>query len=88
MAVSLKISLDGGKVVKTMQFDASTTVYDACRIIREKNEICTGEGLSIFSFNIIIILIITGSASGYRKHAIPFAYEHSPSGAGARNPLS
>ncbi|XP_047038265.1 talin-1 isoform X7 [Helicoverpa zea] len=35
-ALSLKISIDGGKVVKTIQFDPSTTVYDACRIIREK----------------------------------------------------
>ncbi|KPJ17352.1 Talin-1 [Papilio machaon] len=34
--LSLKISLEGGKVVKTIQFDPSTTVYDACRIIREK----------------------------------------------------
>lgn len=45
MALSLKISLDGGKVVKTVQFDPSTTVYDACRIIREKNaDTCVGEG--------------------------------------------
>lgn len=35
-ALSLKISIDGGKVVKTIQFDPSTTVYDSCRIIREK----------------------------------------------------
>ncbi|XP_064292942.1 talin-1 isoform X8 [Plodia interpunctella] len=34
--LSLKISLDGGKVVKTIQFEPSTTVYDACRVIREK----------------------------------------------------
>ncbi|XP_048001972.1 talin-1 isoform X2 [Leguminivora glycinivorella] len=34
--LSLKISLEGGKVVKTIQFDPSTTIYDACRIIREK----------------------------------------------------
>ncbi|XP_049882474.1 talin-1 isoform X3 [Pectinophora gossypiella] len=34
--LSLKISLEGGKVVKTIQFDPTTTVYDACRIIREK----------------------------------------------------
>ncbi|XP_037872842.1 talin-1 isoform X5 [Bombyx mori] len=34
--LSLKISIDGGKVVKTIQFEPSTTVYDACRIIREK----------------------------------------------------
>ncbi|GBP64325.1 Talin-2 [Eumeta japonica] len=34
--LSLKISLNQGEVVKTMQFDPSTTVYDACKIIREK----------------------------------------------------
>ncbi|KAL0859340.1 hypothetical protein ABMA27_011134 [Loxostege sticticalis] len=34
--LSLKISLGGGQVVKTIQFDPSTTVYDACRAIREK----------------------------------------------------
>ncbi|XP_052742695.1 talin-1 isoform X2 [Bicyclus anynana] len=34
--LSLKISLEGGKVVKTIQFEPSTSVYDACRIIREK----------------------------------------------------
>ena len=34
--LSLKISLEGGKVVKTIQFEPSTAVYDACRIIREK----------------------------------------------------
>ncbi|XP_037295734.1 LOW QUALITY PROTEIN: talin-1-like [Manduca sexta] len=35
-SLSLKISIDGGKVVKTIQFEPSTKVYDACRIIREK----------------------------------------------------
>ncbi|KAG7312567.1 hypothetical protein JYU34_000866 [Plutella xylostella] len=34
--LSLKISLEGGAVVKTMQFDPSSSVYDACRLIREK----------------------------------------------------
>ncbi|CAG4965792.1 unnamed protein product [Colias eurytheme] len=35
-SLSLKISIEGGKVVKTIQFDPTSTVYDACRIIREK----------------------------------------------------
>ncbi|XP_016404098.1 talin-1-like [Sinocyclocheilus rhinocerous] len=34
VALSLKIGV--GNVVKTMQFEPSTVVYDACRIIREK----------------------------------------------------
>lgn len=34
--LSLKISLDEGKVIKTIQFDPSTAVFDACKIIREK----------------------------------------------------
>ncbi|CAK1549078.1 unnamed protein product [Leptosia nina] len=34
--LSLKISIEGGKVVKTIQFDPTSSVYDACRIIREK----------------------------------------------------
>lgn len=35
-ALSLKISLEGGRVTKTIQFDPNTTVFDACRIIRDK----------------------------------------------------
>ncbi|XP_076439084.1 talin-1-like isoform X2 [Babylonia areolata] len=34
--LSLKISIVGQSVVKTMQFEPSTIVYDACRIIRER----------------------------------------------------
>ncbi|NXE79325.1 TLN1 protein, partial [Cochlearius cochlearius] len=34
VALSLKISI--GNVVKTMQFEPSTMVYDACRLIRER----------------------------------------------------
>lgn len=34
VALSLKISI--GNAVKTMQFEPSTMVYDACRIIRER----------------------------------------------------
>jgi len=36
MALSLKISIVDKCVVKTMKFDPSTTVFDACHIIREK----------------------------------------------------
>lgn len=34
--LSLKISVVGNNVVKTMQFEPSTVVYDACRIIRDR----------------------------------------------------
>lgn len=35
-ALSLRISLEGGRVTKTIQFDPNTTVFDACRIIKDK----------------------------------------------------
>lgn len=34
--LSLKISLEGGAVTKTIQFDPTFEVFDACKIIREK----------------------------------------------------
>jgi len=34
--LSLRISIVEKNVTKTMQFDPTTSVYDACRIIREK----------------------------------------------------
>lgn len=34
--LSLKISLEGGAVTKTIQFDPQISVFDACKIIREK----------------------------------------------------
>ncbi len=34
--LSLKISVVGSSVVKTMQFDPSTIVFDACRIVRDR----------------------------------------------------
>ncbi|XP_038136879.1 talin-2a isoform X2 [Cyprinodon tularosa] len=36
VVLSLKICVRQGNVVKTMQFEPSTAVYDACRIIRER----------------------------------------------------
>lgn len=35
-SISLKISIVEKDVVKTMQFDPNTAVYDACRVIRDK----------------------------------------------------
>lgn len=34
--LSLRISLEGGRVTKTIQFEPNTSVFDACRLIREK----------------------------------------------------
>ncbi|XP_055385289.1 talin-2 isoform X2 [Condylostylus longicornis] len=34
--LSLRISLEGGRVTKTIQFNSQTTVFDACKIIRDK----------------------------------------------------
>ncbi|XP_037881359.1 talin-2 isoform X3 [Glossina fuscipes] len=34
--LSLRISLEGGRVTKTIQFHPNTTVFDACKIIRDK----------------------------------------------------
>ncbi|CAD7082909.1 unnamed protein product [Hermetia illucens] len=34
--LSLRISLEGGRVTKTIQFDPQTSIFDACRIIRDK----------------------------------------------------
>ncbi len=35
-SLSLKISIVGSSVTKTMQFDPSTIVFDACKIIRDR----------------------------------------------------
>lgn len=43
--LSLRITLEGGGVTKTIQFDPNTTVFDACRIIRDKfAEAVAGQG--------------------------------------------
>lgn len=47
VALSLKICVRQCNVVKTMQFEPSTPVYDACRIIRERvPEAQAGQGKS------------------------------------------
>jgi hypothetical protein len=47
VALSLKICVRHCNVVKTMQFEPSTAVYDACRVIRERvPEAQTGQGRS------------------------------------------
>lgn len=36
MSLNLRINIIDGNVTKTILFDPSMSVYDACRIIREK----------------------------------------------------
>jgi talin len=44
-SLSLRISLEGGRVTKTIQFDPNITVFDACRVIRDKfAEAVSGQG--------------------------------------------
>ncbi|XP_072003882.1 talin-2 isoform X3 [Engystomops pustulosus] len=51
VALSLKICVRQCNVVKTMQFEPSTAVYDACRIIRERvPEAQTGQALDFGLF--------------------------------------
>ena len=45
VALSLKICVRQCNVVKTMQFEPATAVYDACRVIRERvPEAKSGQG--------------------------------------------
>lgn len=49
VALSLKICVRQCNVVKTMQFEPSTAVYDACRVIRERvPEAQTGQGKFLY----------------------------------------
>ena len=49
--LSLKISVVGNNVVKTMQFEPSTIVYDACKIIRDRiDEIHQGNGKCTYNY--------------------------------------
>jgi len=36
MAISLKINVVESSMVKTLMFDPTTTIYDACRLIRDR----------------------------------------------------
>lgn len=52
VALSLKICVRQCNVVKTMQFEPCTPVYDACRIIRERvPEAQAGQGRQISGVN-------------------------------------
>lgn len=51
VALSLKICVRQCNVVKTMQFEPSTAVYDACRVIRERvPEAQTGQGEFLYLY--------------------------------------
>lgn len=56
--LSLRIQLEGGRVTKTIQFHPNTTVFDACKIIRDKfAEAVQGQRKYIYYCNNIIINI-------------------------------
>jgi N-terminal or F0 domain of Talin-head FERM len=60
--LSLRICLEGGRVTKTIQFDPNTTVFDACRIIRDKfAEAVQGQGrrLGLIFFHSISLYLFT-----------------------------
>lgn len=57
MSLSLKVSIVEKNVVKTLQFEPSTIVYDACRIIREK--ISEGGDTGLGECKYIFLLYIT-----------------------------
>lgn len=51
--LSLRISLEGGRVTKTIQFDPNTSVFDACRIIRDKfADAVQGQGEFLVNFEL------------------------------------
>ena len=56
--ISLRISIPEKNTTKMMQFDPTTSVYDACRIIREKLVEASNMGAGkIFYFNSIFLKI-------------------------------
>lgn len=57
MSLSLKINIVDGNVTKTILFDQSTTVHDACRIIREKCAEATGQSKYFRHMPICIIIV-------------------------------
>lgn len=55
VALSLKICVRQCSVVKTMQFEPATAVYDACRVIRERvPEAQTGQGKRLGGWFLLI----------------------------------
>lgn len=59
MSLSLKINIVDHNVTKTIVFDPTTTVHDACRIIREKCTEADGQGkYQIFSYKFFLISLV------------------------------
>lgn len=56
--LSLKITLEGGTVTKTIQFDPQTTIFDACKIIRDKFAEAVHGQREYYLFNLISIKYI------------------------------
>ena len=55
-SLSLRISIPEKNATKMMQFDPNTSVYDTCRIIREKLAEVTMEQSKILILNIFLRL--------------------------------
>lgn len=53
MALSLKVFIVEKSVTKTLQFDPSTTIFDACKIIRDKCSELPDLGQRKLFFNLI-----------------------------------
>lgn len=49
--LSLRISIPEKNATKMMQFDPNTSIYDACRIIREKLADATNMGQREYNIN-------------------------------------
>lgn len=73
--LSLKISLEGGRVTKTIQFDPQTTVFDACKIIRDKfAEAVQGQRKA---YKCVFFVVVVGFSISL--HNLIYSYKHTHS---------
>lgn len=70
--LSLRISLEGGRVTKTIQFDPNTSVFDACRIIRDKfAEAVQGQGKRLTSRGFRWLILMPFLSRSHRIWTFP-----------------
>ena len=68
MTLALKIHIVEQNVRKMMQFDPSTMVFDACRIIREKiTEANLGQGKKCPKLRLIHIYLVCCEHSNFKE---------------------
>lgn len=78
MALALKIHIVEQNVTKMMQFDPSTMVFDACRIIREKiTEANLGQG-KLISWIVSHTNLIFDTFWGSMPKHMSFQFEWKP----------